>query len=261
MIKRLFILLTLIAGISYITGAQNIPDPMKPRRIVNDFTGLFSKQEQNTLERKLRNFNDSTSTQIAVVTVPTLNGYDINDYAARLGEQWGVGQKGKDNGIVLLIKPKSGRERGEVAISVGYGLEGVIPDVIASRIIRNEIIPSFQQGEYYRGVNKALDVIMDLSKGEYTADEYRKKSESGGWIDFVIGFIILAVLLSFIFRRRGGGGYSPGRSSGGGFFIFPMGGFGGGSSSGGFGGFSSGGGSFGGFGGGSFGGGGSSGSW
>lgn len=260
MIKRLYILFAFIVGISLLTKAQDIPDPMQPRRIVNDFTGLFSKQEQASLERKLRNFNDSTSTQIAVVVVPTLNGYDINDYAARLGEKWGVGQKGKDNGIVLLVKPKTNRERGEVAISVGYGLEGVIPDVIASRIIRNEIIPEFQQDKYYRGVDKALTVLMDLSKGEYTADEYKKKSE-GGIADFIIGFIIFAVLLLLIFRRRGGGGYSPGHSSGGGFFIFPMGGFGGGSSSGGFGGFSSGGGSFGGFGGGSFGGGGSSGSW
>lgn len=260
MIKRLYILLAFIVGISLLTKAQDIPEPMQPRRIVNDFTGLFSKLEQASLERKLRNFNDSTSTQIAVVVVPTLNGYDINDYAARLGEKWGVGQKGKDNGIILLVKPKTNRERGEVAISVGYGLEGVIPDVIASRIIRNEIIPEFQQDKYYRGVDKALTVLMDLSKGEYTADEYKKKSE-GGIADFIIGFIIFAVLLLLVFRRRGGGGYSPGHSSGGGFFIFPMGGFGGGSSSGGFGGFSSGGGSFGGFGGGSFGGGGSSGSW
>ena len=209
------------------------------------------------LEKKLVNFNNNSSTQIAVVTVPSLNGHDINDYAARLGEKWGIGQKGKDNGIVILIKPKSGREKGEVAISVGYGLEGVVPDVTASRIIRNEIIPAFQADNYYKGIDKATDVLIDLSKGEYTADEYKKKNE-GSPFDIVIGFIVFVIILSLIFRKRGGGGYSPGHTSGsGGFFIFPM----GGGSSGGFGGFSSGGGSFGGFGGGSFGGGGSSGSW
>ncbi len=260
MIKKLFILLAVITGITVTSArAQDIPEPMTPKRIVNDFTGLFSKQEQAALEKKLTEFNNNSSTQIAVVTVPTLNGYDINDYAARLGEKWGIGQKGKDNGIVILIKPKTGREKGEIAISVGYGLEGVVPDVIASRIIRNEIIPAFQQNAYYKGIDKATSVLIDLSKGEYTADEYKNK-DNGGAFDIVIGFIILLILVSLIFRRRGGnGGYTPGhRSGGGGFFIFPM---GGGSSSGGFGGFSSGGGSFGGFGGGSFGGGGSSGSW
>ncbi len=258
MIKRLFILFAVITGTLLVTHAQDIPAPMTPKRIVNDFTGLFSPQERAALEKKLVDFNNNSSTQIAVVTVSTLNGYDINDYAARLGEKWGIGQKGKDNGIVILIKPKSGREKGEVAISVGYGLEGVIPDVTASRIIRNEIIPAFQANNYYKGINKATDVLIDLSKGEYTADEYKKKNE-GSPFDVVIAFIVFVIILSFIFRKRGGGGYTPGHSSGGGgFFIFPM---GGGSSSGGFGGFSSGGGSFGGFGGGSFGGGGSSGSW
>ena len=247
MIKRLFILFTVIAGTLLSVHAQDIPEPMTPKRIVNDFTGLFSTQERAALEKKLVNFNNNSSTQIAVV----------NDYAARLGEKWGIGQKGKDNGIVILIKPKSGREKGEVAISVGYGLEGVVPDVTASRIIRNEIIPAFQTDNYYKGIDKATDVLIDLSKGEYTADEYKKKNE-GSPFDIVIGFIVFVIILSLIFRKRGGGGYSPGHTSGrGGFFIFPM----GGGSSGGFGGFSSGGGSFGGFGGGSFGGGGSSGSW
>ncbi|MEQ2975371.1 TPM domain-containing protein [Butyricimonas faecihominis] len=257
MIKKLLILFTVIAGTLLSVHAQDIPEPMTPKRIVNDFTGLFSTQERAALEKKLVNFNNNSSTQIAVVTVPSLNGYDINDYAARLGEKWGIGQKGKDNGIVILIKPKSGREKGEVAISVGYGLEGVVPDVTASRIIRNEIIPAFQADNYYKGIDKATDVLIDLSKGEYTADEYKKKNE-GSPFDIVIGFIVFVIILSLIFRKRGGGGYSPGHTSGsGGFFIFPM----GGGSSGGFGGFSSGGGSFGGFGGGSFGGGGSSGSW
>ena len=257
MIKKLLILFAVIAGTLLSVHAQDIPEPMTPKRIVNDFTGLFSTQERAALEKKLVNFNNNSSTQIAVVTVPSLNGYDINDYAARLGEKWGIGQKGKDNGIVILIKPKSGREKGEVAISVGYGLEGVVPDVTASRIIRNEIIPAFQADNYYKGIDKATDVLIDLSKGEYTADEYKKKNE-GSPFDIVIGFIVFVIILSLIFRQRGGGGYSPGHTSGSGvFFIFPM----GGGSSGGFGGFSSGGGSFGGFGGGSFGGGGSSGSW
>lgn len=86
MIKRLFILFAVIAGTLLSVHAQDIPEPMTPKRIVNDFTGLFSTQERAALEKKLVNFNNNSSTQIAVVTVPSLNGYDINDYAARLGE-------------------------------------------------------------------------------------------------------------------------------------------------------------------------------
>ena len=92
MIKRLFILFAFIAGTLFTVQAQDIPEPMSPKRIVNDFTGLFSTQEREALEKKLVNFNTNSSTQIAVVTVPSPNGYDINDYAARLGEKWGVGQ-------------------------------------------------------------------------------------------------------------------------------------------------------------------------
>lgn len=123
--KYTLILITLLLSL---TGfSQDFPTPMSPKRMVNDFTGMFSRQELNALEQTLRNFNDTSSTQIAIVTVPSLHGYAPNDYAQRLAEQWGIGQKGKDNGILLLVKPKNGNEKGQVAIAVGYGLEGVVP--------------------------------------------------------------------------------------------------------------------------------------
>lgn len=234
---------------------QDFPEPMRPRRIVNDFTGMFNPQQVNTLEQKLRHFNDTSSTQIAVVTVPSLQGYDPNDYAQRLAEKWGIGQKGKDNGILLLVKPKSARENGQVAIAVGYGLEGVVPDAIASRIIRNEIIPEFQNGNYYAGINNATDVLMKLSGGEFTAEQYAKKGgeDTGAWV--ILPFLVVFLVPLFVRRRKG---YTTGSHGGGGVPPIFFGGLGGGSS---FGSFSSGGGSFGGFGGGSFGGGGASGSW
>lgn len=239
--------------LSFFQGfAQEFPQPM-PNRMVSDFARLFSPQENAALEQKLRNFNDTSSTQIAIATVPSLYGYDPNDYAQRLAEKWGVGQKGKDNGVLLLVKPKTNNERGEVAIAVGYGLEGAIPDAIASQIIRNEMIPAFQQGNYYAGVNKAANVLMDLSGGEYTADEYARKHGDGVLWPFLIPFGIIFLLPLFVRRRRG---YTTG-SHHGGVPPFFIGGWGGG----GFGSFSGGGGSFGGFGGGGFGGGGASGSW
>lgn len=237
--------------------AQDFPNPMNPPRIVNDFTGMLTPQQNNALEQKLRIFNDTSSTQIAVVTVPSLDGYDPNDYAQRLAEKWGIGQKGKDNGILLLVKPKSQREKGQVAIAVGYGLEGVVPDAITSRIIRNEIIPQFQNGNYYAGINNATDVLMKLTGGEFTAEQYAKKgdTDTGAWI--ILPFLVVFLVPLFIRKRRG---YTTGSHGSSGVPPIFFGGLGGGRGSN-FGSFSSGSGSFGGFGGGSFGGGGASGSW
>ena len=252
LLSFIFLLILSISGI-----AQDFPEPMKPSRIVNDFTNLFSPQQAKALERKLRNFNDTSSTQIAVVTVPSLQGYAPNDYAQRLAEKWGIGQQGKDNGILVLVKPKTQREKGQVAIAVGYGLEGVIPDAIASRIIRNEIIPQFQQGNYYTGINQATDVLMKLSGGEFTAEQYAKKKghDTGLWI--ILPFLVVFLVPLLVRKRRG---YTTGSHSTNGFPPIFFGGFGSGRGSG-FGSFNSGSGSFGGFGGGSFGGGGASGSW
>ena len=240
-------------------SAQEFPEPMQPRRLVNDFTGMFSSQETARLEQKLRRFNDTTSTQIAIAVVPSLHGYAPNDYAQRLAEQWGIGQQGKDNGILILLKPKNRDASGQVAIAVGYGLEGVVPDAIASRIIRNEVIPAFQQGAYYAGIDRATTILMQLTGGEFTAEQYARGGSSGiGW--FLLPFFLI-VFLAPLFRRRRGNYTADNRGSHGDFFPpFFFGGFGGGNS-GGFGSFTSGSGTFGGFGGGSFGGGGASGEW
>ena len=181
-------------------SAQEFPAPMQPRRLVNDFTGMFSSQETARLEQKLRRFNDTTSTQIAIAVVPSLHGYAPNDYAQRLAEQWGIGQQGKDNGILILLKPKTRDASGQVAIAVGYGLEGVVPDAIASRIIRNEVIPAFQQGAYYAGIDRATTVLMQLTGGEFTAEQYARGGGNGiGW--FLLPFFLI-VFLAPLFRRR-----------------------------------------------------------
>ena len=253
---KYFLSLLFVIFLSFNGKAQNFPEPMYPRRIVNDFTAMFTPEQQSALETKLRHFNDTSSTQIAVVTVPDIHGYAPGDYAQRLAEKWGIGQKGKDNGILVLVKPKTGREKGEVAIAVGYGLEGVVPDAVASRIIRNDIIPEFQKGRYYNGINNAVDKLIGLTTGEYQAD---KSDDDENWAWFVVPFIILFIVLPLLSRKGGnqnhGGGNYTGNGNSGGPFIF-WGGTGGGhhSSGGSFGG-------FGGFGGGSFGGGGASGSW
>ncbi len=247
---------------------QSIPARPKPPRLVNDLAGILTNSEVSTLEKKLVRFNDTTSNQITIVTVKSLNGYEPSMFAFEIGEKWQVGQKKFDNGIVVLVKPKlSASDRGEVFIAVGYGLEPVIPDIIAGRIANNEMIPYFNNGNYYRGIDEATNVLMKLAAGEITAEGYKKHSRSSGIFAF-LPFIIIIIIILIIRGSRGqsqtlGGnsntsfwtalmlGSMMGRSSHSGSW----GGFSGGSS--GFGG----GGGFGGFGGGSFGGGGAGGSW
>ncbi|HLN54694.1 MAG TPA: TPM domain-containing protein [Bacteroidales bacterium] len=246
-------------------AAQDIPDKPVPPRLVNDFAGMLSVQEANRLEQKLVAFNDSTSTQIAVVIVTSLNGYDLVDYADRLAEKWGIGQKGRDNGILVLVKPKTAESGGEVTIRTGYGMEGVVPDLTASEIIDREMVPSFREGDLYGGLDKATTTLMALTRGEFTADQYtrssRGKSGGGGFFPIIIIIIIIALL-----SRRGGGGRGRRLTSGSNlpfWLLMSMLGSGGRSHGGSWGGFSGGGGGggFGGFGGGGFGGGGARGSW
>lgn len=253
----IYLLLTIaaLAGVQ----AQDIPPKPDPPRLVNDMANQLKPTERDALERKLVAYNDSTSSQIVVVTVPTLGDYPIADYAFKLGIEWGVGQKGKNNGIVLLWAPK---ER-KVFIATGYGLEGAVPDAIAKRIVSQVITPQFKAGQFYQGLNDGVDMIFKYASGEYKADPKQEQGEDGfpPVLIFVIIFIIIVV---FIFRNRGGGGGNRGYRSGGiPPIFFPYNTYSGrGGSSGNWGGFGGGdGGGFGGFGGGSFGGGGAGGDY
>ena len=248
--------------------AQQIPNRPTPPRLVNDFTNTLTKNQQYNLEQKLVAYNDTTSTQIAVVFVNDLQGTTAADFAYQLGEKWGVGTK-DNNGVVILIKPKT-NTKGEVFISIGYGLEPYIPDAIAKRIIENEMIPAFKNNDYYSGVSNAIDIIIKLASGNFSAEEY---SSSDDEIFILVFFIIMMAAMIFFINIAGkvGKTYSSRHDDSSiwkALFwasVFSngnrhnhhnhWGGFSGGS--GGFGG----GGSFGGFGGGHFGGGGAGGSW
>lgn len=240
--------------------------PAKPNRLVNDYTQTLSPDQINQLEQKLVAFDDSSSTQIAVVIIKSLEGYDVADYTQRLAESWGVGGAKNNNGVVFLVSLGDRK----VTIRTGYGVEGALPDAIARRIIENEITPNFKSGNYFAGIDQGTNAIISYTKGEYKNDTPKKRKKSGG---SMIPFIVIFIIIILIAIKRGGGsggsqviggrgsaspfwwmllGSQLGRGGGGGGF----GGFSGGS-----GGFGGGGGGFGGFGGGSFGGGGSSGSW
>ena len=188
--KTNFANLLLLLLIGLVCNAQQIPSRSVPPRLVNDFTNTLSSSQENILEQKLVAYNDSTSTQIAVVFVDNLQGSTAADFAYQLGEKWGVGTK-ENNGIVILVKPKNDT-RGEVFISVGYGLEPYITDAITKRIIENEMIPEFKNNDYYSGVNRAVDIIIGLASGAFTADEY---SSDEGEIFILVFFIIMMVVM------------------------------------------------------------------
>jgi len=270
MIKKYYLkpglILLIVFSLSWRSIGQDFPGKPFPPRLVNDFAGILNSFEENSLENKLVAFDDSTSTQISVVTVSDLKGYDVADYAHRLAESWGIGQQGLDNGILILVKPKTDDSMGHVTIAPGYGLEGAIPDLVCAQIIDKEMIPAFRQGDYIGGIDKATDVLMKLASGEFTAEEYGNSGSDAGGITLFV--VILIIFLTILFVRSSGGKNQKHISDKGLplWVLLSMMNSGSNSHRGSWGGFSGGrgmggGGGFGGFGGGSFGGGGASGSW
>lgn len=252
--------LALLLLLPVLLVAKQIPPAPDPPRLVNDFTGTLNSDEIAALEQKLVAYDDSTSTQIAIVMENSLEGDDIFDYSYRLAEGWGIGRQGKNNGILIYIALDDRKLR----IQTGYGAEGFLPDALARRIIERVIVPNFRNQNYYAGLNEATDYIMKLGSGEYTNDDVGEagKGLPVAIILFLVIFIIIIIII-ISSKGGGGGGYHKGGKydSGGGWIIFGPGGNWGGRSGGDWGGGGFGGGGFGGFGGGGFGGGGAGGSW
>lgn len=271
---RLFAVLTIVALTVAFASDAKVPERPYPQRLVNDLAGVFTGSQLVSLESRLVAFDDTTSNQIAVVTMSDLGGDDIGLLAAEIGEKWGVGREKSNNGIVLLIKPKTASSGGKVFISVGYGLEGAIPDAITKRIVENEMIPHLKDGnDYYSAVNAALDVLMPLACGEISEKDYDDDADDFALAVLVL-FLICVIFLVFVAASSGGstniGSGNKGHNldlwdlivlsqqmnSGRGSSTWGGGSHSGGGFGGGFGG-----GGFGGFGGGHFGGAGAGGSW
>ncbi len=254
-IANKFLLLVFVCtiGTAYAGEAEDFPEPSS--RLVNDYGNFLTPQEIAALEQKLVAYNDSTSTQIAIVTMKNIGDYEIADYADRLANKWQIGAKGKNNGLLILMT----KEPHGITIRTGYGMEGTLPDAIVKRLIEQIAKPNFKQNNYYGGLDQLTDAVIQIMSGTYQ-DDGKGGAASGSKAIFI--FVILIVLFAIFsgLSNRGGGG-------GGGFLTgmliggMASGGFSsrGGYSGGSGGGFGSGG--FGGFGGGSFGGGGASGSW
>ncbi|MEL6656314.1 MAG: TPM domain-containing protein [Bacteroidota bacterium] len=268
--RLLFLGFALVILPTLLTAQKTIPEPTE--FLVNDYAGLLGRSEVIALGRKLRDYVGETSTQIVVVTERSLEGDDPFAYAQRLASAWGIGGGANDNGILIFVA----QQERQVRIQTGRGTEGFLPDVTAKRIIENIIVPQFRSGNYYQGLDRATDAIMDLGRGEYEGDDLsgNGSNQIPDWV-IILFIILLIIILSRMSNHNDDddGGYYRGgrydmptrRNRRGRTVIFPGGGWsrggggGGGGGMDGFGGF--GGGGFGGFGGGSFGGGGAGGSW
>jgi uncharacterized protein len=232
-------------------------DPTFPQltgRVVDD-AGLLSPAQRSALSDQLAALESKSSDQVVVVTLPSLQGYSIEDYGYQLGRHWGIGTKKLNNGVLLIVAPKEHKVR----IEVGYGLEPILTDALSSVIIQEAILPKFRQGDFAGGIQAGVGDILKVLTGDSAelaerakARETETKQPEVDWATVII-WILIILWLIYVFRNSAGGG--RGRGGGVGPVIFPGPGWGGGFSGGGFsgGGFSGGGGSFGG--------GGASGSW
>ena len=215
--------------------------PTLSGRVVDE-AALMSRKQAHQLTQQLAAFEKRSGIQLVVVSVDSLDGETIEEYGYQLGRHWGIGQKGKNNGVLLLIA----QDERKVRIEVGYGLEGALPDAIAANIIQTRILPAFKRGDMVAGVVAGSQSIMKALAGEYQPAEQPKSNSGGGpWL-----FILVVIAMIVLHNLRGGGGGPGGRRRA----AYMAGGFGAGS----FGGRSGGGFSGGG---GSLGGGGASGGW
>ena len=239
--------------------------PPKPdlQTSVYDYINLLPASQKSELENKLIRYSDSTSTQIVTVIISSTEGENITYLGANWGEKWGIGQEGKDNGILILLA----RDDRKIAINTGYGVEGSLTDAMSRRIIENVIIPEFKTGDYYAGLTNGADAIFQVLNGEFK-EERTFETNDGFPLQALLPIIIFIVILIILSKRNKRNGGGNGGRGGSGFDIWDMiilsnmgrsgrssGGFGSGGSFGGGGGFG------GGFGGGGFGGGGASGGW
>lgn len=233
---------------------------------VVDTAHLLPPRIFSTLSRRLAAYARRTGNQLVVVTLPTLNGYPIDYYGYQLGRHWGIGQKGKNNGVLLIVD--AGEK--QVRIDVGYGLEGTLTDAQSFLIIHNVIVPDFRKGAYAAGIVAGADAILSVLGNKAAAVPHRQVQERNGTgllMLFVLFFALSPFLRALSARRRGSPGYGGGGVGSGWLGWLALGmlgsGMGSGFGAGGFGGGGFGGGGFGGFagGGGSFGGGGAAGSW
>ena len=241
---RYFLLILAALAFAVNCACQDIGS-VKPQGYVSDFAGVISDDDKTKISAIMQELDSKTTAEIAVVTVKNIGDMPVEEYAVKLFEKWGIGKKGKDNGLLILAI----MDRHEVKIEVGYGLEGIINDAKAGDIIRDKIVPAFRQEKYGEGLFDAvasvanliakdagveLSGLKDLPQQSYEMNARSNMSDAVSFIIFILIVLIFGfrgLLFPFLlggFWRGGGGGFGGSGGFGGGF-----GGFGGGMSGGG----------------------------
>lgn len=200
-LKNFVILITLVL-MPFTAAALDVPQ-LTGR--INDYARLLSPEATTMLEQKLAAFEREKSTQVVVLTVPSLQGDDIDQFAIRVADQWKIGQKGKDNGVILILA----QAEQKVRIEVGMGLQGVLPDITAGRIIRDVMRSYLRSGDYDRGVDAGVEAIMAATKGEFTATPGErahrpKQRDASRFLTFLLFTGIAAAALGSVSRPLGG---------------------------------------------------------
>lgn len=243
--------------------AETIPPKPQTNLYVFDYADLIESQDEQEMRKIAKALDDKTKAQIVVVTVNDLAKMEIEDYALNLFRNWGIGDKEKNNGVLIMVNKESllANQRGRIRIEVGYGLEGAINDGKAGAILDNFALPAFEVGEYSRGIKDTFMAVssevakeygLDLSGSDLSGlESYLVEEDDDLLLDLIIALVIFIIIIYFSTRKRGsrryyrrgpfngpfgpfgGGGFHGGGFGGGGFGGFGGGGFGGGRSGGG----------------------------
>ncbi len=185
---RFFLLGFVLASTCSFSAFAEFQIPDKPDGYVTDTIGLLSPQSRGQIESALRQFEAETSNQVVVAIFSTLDGFSLEDVSIRMAQKWKAGQKGRDNGVLFLVF----RDDRQMRIEVGYGLEGVLTDLLCSQIIRNDVVPHFRSGDYERGIFEGVRAIMDAARGEYQPMTAVQQNNDGS--AFAILFAIVVVV-------------------------------------------------------------------
>jgi len=206
-LRKIFIILALLfsgtfTGLSYSqdeNSARSLSDaPPAVKKYVVDETGTLTSSQINALMTKLVDFEKATSNQIIVYIIPSLNGEPIEDVSVEIARKNKIGKKDRNNGALLLIAMNDKKMR----IEVGYGLEGALTDAISSQIVRNDLRPAFRDGKYYEGINKAVDNMIAVTKGEYAGDKKTTGNNKTGIFLVVIIFLFIFIFIIIAIIRR-----------------------------------------------------------
>lgn len=189
-------LLLFILAFPFLLNAQDFP--AKPTNYVTDEVNILSDEQEQSLNAKLRNFEDSTSNQIFVYVASSLNGNDLSDLSQNIFHTWKIGQDGKNNGVLIAIFIDDHKFR----IQTGYGLEGVLPDIVTKHIQDNDMRPLFKQNQYFEGIDKGVDQLIYYSKHEFKVDDINEEESTAGLFIFFYAFSAAFLLVTILLTRK-----------------------------------------------------------